>query len=153
VVQRDSEEAAEPQWLLPLESLVGPSVGRQNELMLFGARVTEVDRGRAVVRLQVTEDTAGGAQGGVHGGVIASLVDMALVTATVTMCQVGEEMRGTAELNVSYLRPAVGEELIASCEVLKKGRSLAVGDVEVRNDRDVLVAKGRGTYAVGPAGG
>ena len=139
------------EWLAPLESLLTPDGGRDSELMLFGARVTEVDRGRAVVRLEVTEETAGGARGGVHGGVIASLVDMALVTATATMIRLGEGMRGTAELNVSYLRPAVGAEMIARCEILKKGRSLAVGDVEVRNERGLLVAKGRGTYAVGPA--
>ena len=53
---------------------------------------------------------------------------------------------------MSFLRPAVGEELVATCEVLKKGRALAVGDVEVRNNHDVLVAKGRGTYAIGQVG-
>lgn len=138
-------------WLAPLESLIGPASERGSGLLLFGAWLSEVDRGRAVVRMAVTEKTAGGAQGGVHGGVIASLVDMALVAATLTMCRQGEEMRGTAELSVSYLRPAVGEELIATCEILKKGRTLVVGDVELRNERNVLVAKGRGTYAVGPA--
>ncbi len=140
----------EPDWLLPLRALLGSGTG--GDLLMFGAQVAEVDRGRAVVRLPVTPATAGGAQGGVHGGVIATLVDMTLVTATITLLRRGEEPRGTAELNVSFLRPAVGAELIATCEMLKKGRSLAVGDVEVRNDRDVLVAKGRGTYAVGQVG-
>jgi len=146
-------EREEPTWLRPLEALLGSGTGRSNDLLMFGAQVSAVERGRAAVRLQVTPETAGGAKGGVHGGVVATLVDMALVTATVTMMRQGEEMRGTAELNVSFLRPAVGEELIASCEILKKGRSLAVGDVEVRNEHDVLVAKGRGTYSVGPASG
>ena len=140
----------ETDWLLPLQALLRAGAG--GDLLMFGAQVAEVDRGRAVVRLRPTPETAGGAQGGVPGGVLATLVDMALVTATMTLMRRGEEPRGTAELNVSFLRPAVGVELIATCEMLKKGRSLAVGDVEVRNDRDVLVAKGRGTYAVGRAG-
>ena len=142
----------EPDWLLPLRALLGSGAGEGTDLLMFGARVSEVERGRAVLRLQVTPATAGGAQGGVHGGVIATLVDMAVVTATMTMMRRGEAARGTAELNVSFLRPAVGEELVATCEVLKKGRSLAVSDVEVRNNHDVLVAKGRGTYAIAQVG-
>jgi acyl-CoA thioesterase len=145
-------ETPEPDWLLPLRALLGSGAGEGTDLLMFGAQVAEVERGRAVVRLPVTPATAGGAQGGVHGGVVATLVDMTLVTATMTMLRRGEAPRGTAELNVSFLRPAVGEELVATCDLLKKGRSLAVGDVEVRNNRDVLVAKGRGTYAVGPVG-
>lgn len=146
-------EGAEPKWLRPLESMLGLGAGGESDLLMFGARVTDVSRGRCEVRLTVTPETAGGAQGGVHGGVVATLVDIALVTGTVSMARQGEEMRGTAELNVSFLRPAVGGELIAICTILKKGRSLAVGDVEVRNEHDVLVAKGRGTYALGPSRG
>lgn len=134
-------------WLVPLDAIMaGRQAGGSD---LFGAELVSVERGRTVYRLVPTSAVAGGADGGVHGGVLAALVDMAVVTAVLSACKQGDEMRGTAELNISYLRPAVGQELRATAQIIKKGRSLAVGDVEIHNDEGVLVAKGRATYALG----
>jgi uncharacterized protein (TIGR00369 family) len=66
-------------------------------------------------------------------------------------CERGDQARGTAELSVSYLRPAVGRELVASAAVLRKGSTLAVVDVDVHTEAGTLVAKGRVSYALGRA--
>lgn len=117
---------------------------------LFGSRLERVERGRAVFRLRREPDTAGGVGGGVHGGILAALADVAAVCAASTLCERSQQMRGTAELNISYLRPAIGCEFTITANVIKKGRSLAVIDVEITNDHDTIVVKSRVSYAMGP---
>lgn len=137
-------DGAERDWLHPLEAIRTTYRGGT----LFGAQLTHLERGRATFRLAISAATAGGANGGVHGGIIATLIDVAAVCAVVSACEQGDRARGTAELNVSYLRPAVGRELVASAGVLKKGSTLAVVDVDVLNEGGTLVAKGRVSYAL-----
>ena len=137
------------QWLVPLASIEASYAGGT----LFGARMVEIERGRTVFEMAITADTAGGANGGVHGGILASLADIGVVAAVLSTCRQGEQMRGTAELNISYLRPAVGKLIRVESQVIKKGRGLAVGDVDLTNDRGSLIAKARVTYAIGAAGG
>ncbi len=141
---------AERAWLVTLEQIQASH--DRGDGPRFKTRLSALERGQSTVRMS-TEGAAGGASGGVHGGLIATLVDIALVTSAASMCRAGEELRGTAELNVSYLRPALGVELVATCRILKKGRSLVVGDIDVESETGLLLAKGRGLYAVGPAGG
>ena len=135
-------------WLATLDQI--RSAHDRGDGPRFGTQLSDLGRGQATVRM-LTQGTAEGASGGVHGGLIATLVDIALVTAAASMCREGEELRGTAELNVSYLRPALGAELVARCTILKKGRSLVVGDIDVEMESGLRVAKGRGLYAVGRA--
>jgi uncharacterized protein (TIGR00369 family) len=96
----------------------------------------------------VTEKVRGGVGGSVHGGVLSSLVDIATILAVSTLVQPHEQMAGTAELNISYLRPALGAAVYAAARVLKKGRSLAVCDVDLTDLDGRLLAKGRVAYAL-----
>ncbi len=132
------------EYLVP----IGEIRSRYATATLFGERFIEIDRGRTVLELPITRDTAGGARGGVHGGILASLADVGVVAAVLSTCRVGEQMQGTAELNISYLRPAVGSKIRVESNVIKKGRSLAVGDVDLLSDQGKLIAKARVTYSI-----
>ena len=118
---------------------------------LIGVELVERGDGHARCRLPVTEKVRGGVAGSVHGGVISALVDIATLSAVSSIVQPGEQMAGTAELSVSYLRTALGEAVFADARVLKKGRTLAVIDVDITNPDGTLVAKGRVSYALRPA--
>ena len=87
-----------------------------------------------------------------HGGILATLADIAVVSSVLTTCRRGEQMRGTCELNISYLRPAVGKLVRVESNVIKKGRALAVGDVDLTNEDGGLIAKARVTYAIAQTG-
>ena len=136
------------QYLVPLAEIEA----RYGTTSLFGERFTEIERGRTVLEMPITRDTAGGARGGVHGGILASLADIGVVAAVLTTCRVGEQMQGTAELNISYLRPAVGSKIVVESNVIKKGRALAVGDVDLIGDQGKLIAKARVTYSIAQVG-
>ena len=107
--------------------------------------------GYARYRIPVVEEVCGGVAGSLHGGAVCTLVDIAAIGAVATMLRPDERMAGTAEINVSFLRPAIGETVYAEARLLKKGRTLAVCDVDVTNDAGKLVAKGRVNYALRPA--
>ena len=117
----------------------------------IGVVLEERRDGYARYRLPVVEEVRGGVAGSVHGGAVCTLVDIAAIGAVASRLQPNERMAGTAEINVSFLRPATGQTIFAEATLLKKGRTLAVCDVNVTNDAGKLVAKGRVGYALRPA--
>src|ERR1700683_1578379 len=89
---------------------------------------------RATYGAQV-ERTTGSGQ--FHGGVIASLIDIAGDFALIAVLGYGVP---TINLRVDYLRPALCND------VRRAGGSLGVVDLEVRDAAGRLIALGRGCY-------
>lgn len=119
----------------------------------LGITIDEVRPGFARVVLRTSALTLGGVGGSVHGGLLALLVDIAMLEALIPMFGPDERPAGTADLNITYLRPATGARITAEAAVLRKGRSLAVTEVSILNDEGQLCAKGRTIYSVRPGGG
>ena len=78
-----------------------------------------------------------------HGGPIASLIDVTGDFAIGAMVGGGVP---TINLRIDYLKPAVGEALIAKARVRRAGKTVAVVDIDVSDEKGGLVAIGRGTY-------
>jgi len=79
-----------------------------------------------------------------HGGVIASLIDLAGHAAVAV--KIGR-MAPTIDLRIDYMRPADGDALFAHAKLLKAGRTVARVDIDVRDTNDRTVALGRGTFS------
>jgi len=79
-----------------------------------------------------------------HGGVIASLIDIAGDYAVAL--KIGRGVP-TISLHVDYLRFARGTKAVATAKVVKCGRSIAVVDIEVSDETGSLIAIGRGSYS------
>lgn len=77
---------------------------------------------------------------GVHGGVLAALVDIAGHAAVAARLRHGV---ATVDLRIDYLRPAAGTELRATATLIKLGRTIGNVDVRIDDDRDRTVAIGR----------
>ncbi len=96
-----------------------------------------------------------------HGGVIASVLDVAAglvcVSSSLTRQETiaEEELRqklakmGTIDLRVDYLRPGRGEHFIASSRLLRAGNKVAVARVELHNDSGLYIATATATYLIG----
>lgn len=97
--------------------------------------------GRAELWLPVREEFLQ-AQGQVHGGVLASVLDTVMGTAAGSL---GLRVV-TAELAVSYLRPARSFRLHAEARVVRAGESLVFVEGSVRNGEGEEVARGRGLF-------
>jgi len=79
-----------------------------------------------------------------HGGVIASLVDIAAHAAIAV--HVGRTVP-TIDLRIDYLRAAPAGDLLATGKILVVGRSIGRADVEVRSAEGKVVAVGRGAFS------
>ena len=81
--------------------------------------------------------------GSYHGGIIASLVDVAGAMA----CSVVKgHPTPTANLRVDYLKSPVGCDLYADAAARRIGRGLGVADVTIRDANGTVYALGRGTF-------
>lgn len=83
----------------------------------------------------------------VHGGAIASLADTAVAFALMTLIQPGEQVY-TVELKINYLKAVSEGELFGEARVVHKRKKLALADMEVKNEKGDLIAKGLATYMV-----
>jgi uncharacterized protein (TIGR00369 family) len=85
--------------------------------------------------------------GTAHGGVIVSLLDVALCTAARTL---HPESIGviTIDLSTSFIGGASGRKLFADARVLRDGRSMSFVEAEARNEDGSLVAKAIATVRV-----
>ncbi len=79
-----------------------------------------------------------------HGGVIASLLDIAGDYAIATKLGRGVP---TIDMRVDFLKAAGREALTARACVVKLGRSLGIADAEVMNRRGEVLAVGRILYS------
>lgn len=113
----------------------------------LGLALEEARPGFARIRLDTGPLTLGGVAGSVHGGVLAAMVDIAMLQALFAGLEPDDQPAGTADLNITYLRPALGKRIYAVAEVLKKGRQLAVVEVSIFDEQERLCAKGRTLYA------
>jgi uncharacterized protein (TIGR00369 family) len=118
---------------------------RQNFMHLIGADLTRIEPGRIEATLALGEQHQQ-QRGFAHGGLVATMADLAAGFAAVTLVPDGVGVV-TAELKVSYLNPGIGTQIKAIGWVLKAGRRLHFCEAEVWCD-DVLIAKATATMAV-----
>jgi uncharacterized protein (TIGR00369 family) len=83
----------------------------------------------------------------VHGGAIASLVDVAATGACWATADLDPSARGTTiGFAINYLSAGRGQDLIADAQVIQRGRAISVCDVHVRGADGTLVARATVTY-------
>ena len=87
--------------------------------------------------------------GAVHGGVLATMIDVAMGTAVAAD---GGQSPVTVSLTVTYLEPGRPGRLEATARLRKRGKRLTVVEAEVVQDGDV-VADALATFAVQPSDG
>jgi uncharacterized protein (TIGR00369 family) len=120
--------------------------------VLIGAELEALGPGRCDLGLPITAQLKQ-QNGFAHGGVVSYLADNALTFAAGTALQVAVV---TSEYKINYLRPAVGERLLARARTVHVGSSQAVCQCEivvVAGGVEKLCAVAQGTIAkLGGAG-
>jgi uncharacterized protein (TIGR00369 family) len=125
-------------------------VFRLAEVMPFyrhmGITLTKLRLGTSEINIRVTKGLTQSA-GFAHGGVAASLVDSAVGLALCTLLQPRESIT-TIELKVNFVAPAKPGLLKAKGWTIHKGKRIAVGESEVKDQQGKLIAKGLVTYMI-----
>lgn len=113
---------------------------------LLGAELNEFSAGSAELRVPVRDELKQH-HGFVHGGVVSYAADNALTYA-------GGSVLGTSvvtsEFKINYVRPAMGEYIVARASVVYSGRTQAVCRCEVYAvdaGQESLCAVAQGTIA------
>ena len=113
-------------------------------------RAVELKLGRAIVRAPYSNEflRPGGT---ISGPVMMGLADFAMYAAVLTRVGV-VELALTTNFNINFLhRPKPGD-LLAKARLIKLGKHLAVGEVEVSVDgHEDMVAHVTSTYSLPPA--
>lgn len=120
---------------------------------LLGAEVSALTRGSAQLELALRDDLMQ-QHGFAHGGVVSYLADNALTYAGGTALAVPVV---TSEFKINYVRPAMGQRLIARAQAVAVSKSQAVCRCDVLAVRDgveKLCAVAQGTIVpLGSASG
>jgi len=85
------------------------------------------------------------AKGVYHGGVIATLIDIA---GTMACSVLQGRPTPTANLRVDYLRSPTSCDLYADAVVRRAGKLLGTADVSIRDDAGKIYAIGRGSFVM-----
>jgi uncharacterized protein (TIGR00369 family) len=108
---------------------------------LLGLEIVEIGEEHAVLSMPVRPE-AFNSTGNLHGGAIATLIDVAAGTAAArgSGFEPGRQSLVTADLHVRYLGRPHGDVVFARAEVLKAGRQLIVVDCRVTDAEDRVIA-------------
>ena len=114
--------------------------------VLLGAELRSFTSGGAELMVPITGSLLQ-QHGFVHGGVLSYLADNAITLAAASVMGAAVV---TSELKINYVRPGLGEALLARATVAYAGKSQAVGRCDVfalTGEREVLCAVAQGTVA------
>jgi uncharacterized protein (TIGR00369 family) len=125
--------------------------------VLVGLRSEAVETDRVLLRLPFRSNvTTVGEM--VHGGAIATLVDVAATAAAWASPRASLAARGsTVGFSLSFLAPALAEDLLADARVVQRGSTLTICEVAVAGASGQAVARALVTYRLSlpkaPGGG
>jgi len=119
------------------------SLSQQPFSCLMETKFEKAEKGKVVLSLDVRDEFKQN-YGAVHGGVISYMIDVGLAYAAAS------EIRDcvTSELKINYLRPAVGEKIVARAKSIHVGSRQVVCECQVfarQAGEEMLVAIGIGT--------
>jgi uncharacterized protein (TIGR00369 family) len=113
----------------------------------LGMECVYLREGSARVKLVTREDHLNPGRV-VQGGVITSIVDAAGTLAGMSLADTADELT-TADIKLNFLSAVrVNETIIGEAQVVQKGRTLCVSELEARTEDGRLIAKGLTTCVV-----
>lgn len=137
-----SEPKLNPQYVEAVTKIVNQSP----YFSLLCMEIKDLQWGTALLEVQLEEKHLQ-PFGFVHGGVMASVVDAAAFWAVFPQVENGMGLT-TVEIKVNFLAPAQKGRLVAQGRCIRLGKTLALGETEIRNTEGGLVAHGTATMMI-----
>jgi len=114
-------------------------------LKLLGLTQGEAPPGESRLQLPVLREELCNLLPAAHGGVLMTLLDVAMARAATSHPKAGSTSVVTVEMSTRFIKPGRGA-LTAIGRVLHAGGSLCSTEAEVRNPAGELVASAQGTF-------
>lgn len=123
-------------------------MGNKQPLMplteLLGMNLTSVELGMAVFEYEISPQHTN-TMGTLHGGVLCAMADTAMGAAFFTVLEEGESLT-TLELKINYLKPVWQGKLIATANVVRRGRTTGLVECNIMDENGQLIARASSTY-------
>jgi uncharacterized protein (TIGR00369 family) len=129
-----------------MRAMVDGQQGAPPVARLIGFRIVEIERDRAVFRMEA-EERHTNPMGTLHGGVLCDLSDAAMGCAFASTLEAGQSYT-TLELSINFLRPVFKASLTATGRVVKRTRKTGLIECDVTDEEDRLVARAKSTCLV-----
>jgi len=114
----------------------------------LGLELTAMDEDGITIQVPWREEFVVNVEVGyTHGGVLATLIDVAADYAIAA--KIGRPVP-TIDMRVDYHRPAMQGILTVKAQAVKLGGQFSTGDAQVYDDKGKLLASGRGVYLTTP---
>jgi uncharacterized protein (TIGR00369 family) len=151
--QGDFDKLLAATGLEQLQMLMDGELPRPPIMDTIGVTGFRAEPGRVVVEMPA-ETFHYNPLGGVHGGVISTLLDTAAACSVHSTLAVGETYT-SLDLTVKFLRPVTADSGLLTCEgtVLQRGRRTALAQAELTDGRGKVVAHAISSCMIFPAGG
>jgi uncharacterized protein (TIGR00369 family) len=111
----------------------------------LGLEVLHIGDGEASLMLPPKNDL-GNSKGDLHGGAIASMMDITLSQAVRSAYPKGFNV-STISMNVNYLSPSKGKA-VSHGKVIRSGGSIAYAEGEVKNETGEIIARVSASYRI-----
>ena len=115
----------------------------------IGLQVLEVEPQRVQLCIPFKEELIGDPERrALHGGVLASVLDVAGGTVCWAAMMSLDSRVSTVDLRVDYLRKGLCEDLLCEAKLIRLGKSVGVARMEIypATNRDYVIATGQGVY-------
>jgi uncharacterized protein (TIGR00369 family) len=86
-------------------------------------------------------------QGNVHGGMLATLADVAMGLAVRTAIPAGRR-HATIEMTMHFLRPATPGAIVVTGTTVRVGSQIAFAEAGLTDENEKLLARASGTYSI-----
>lgn len=130
--------------------------------LFMGLKVSRLKANEAGYEFPMKKELIGNfAYGFLHGGVISAVLDatggMTASASAIERMQGFSSNKiknriaqiGTIDIRIDYLRPGQGTRFFSIGTIMRSGKKVAVTRMELKNQENLLIAVGTGTYIVG----
>ena len=129
-----------------LEDMIQGKVSPPPIAQLLGFRITNFCDGCTTIEMDITKKYWNPMQT-LHGGVYCDLADAAMGFSFLTTLN-EDELFTTVDLRINYLRSVTTGKLIASSNIIKRGKRLGYMECEIVDEKGELVAKASSTCII-----
>ena len=119
---------------------------KQHFMHHIQANLTSIEAGKVSSELEI-KDIHKQQNGFVHGGVTSTMADLVMGFAAYSLVS-DKQGTVTSDLKISYLRPGIGEKIIAEGYVIKQGNLLFFCEADIfviKQNEKTLIARGYST--------
>ena len=107
---------------------------------------------RTVMTMEMSEEVRGSGPGTIHGGMLATLADVASANALFGAFDLEAEIPVTTDMHIRYYRQPKAGPIRAVANLVHRGRRLLSCECSITDAEDRLLVRSTGTYMVVPLG-